>query len=480
LLRGIIAQWFGVYQRENQWEQGDAITLYQAMVHRQLSDSLGSMKSYAMPDMPASIYDRFGVNTWNGWLAGWEKWEDKAIRTIISDSRNSILKELPAVISWEDYAKYWYRQSGQPLFNIPTVNFGTEDTTASTTVPSDSVAYNVFYTLNEAEGQLKLTFEATHGEFKDLTTLKAYEIYPNEGDTSEVTFTGHRDSVMLQVDPMISTLRLETSDIPDLHLNEYKPAPFLIYEIQNDSTTTQRANAARKLGYHADNPDLQLAIQDFMENESDTEVRAALLHSLADITNGATGTEQIFLEALDSKYTSIRNAALMALQNYQGNPTVRDRAQKLALNADDFTFFRKATQVYSTLASADEFRNFAESVTNQDTTGHKSIFVIQQLANMGEVEEAVAKAELFTGDEYRYNIRSMALRILIQHDHTPADWLNRAKELMDTSDPRIRFLVVQGLGRNLDQQVTNYLKEYLQDEYDARVYRKIEQVLSQT
>ncbi|MDZ7680715.1 MAG: HEAT repeat domain-containing protein [Fodinibius sp.] len=131
----------------------------------------------------------------------------------------------------------------------------------------------------------------------------------------------------------------------------------------------------------------------------------------------------------------------------------------------------------TTLASAEQFRSFAESVTQQDSTGHRAIFVIQQLANIGEVEEAVGKAGLFATDEYSYEVRRMALDILIQHDHTPADWLARAKNLLDTADPRVRFLVVKGLARNRNQEVTDFLSSYLQDEYDARVYRQIEQAL---
>ena len=313
----------------------------------------------------------------------------------------------------------------------------------------------------------------------ELTTIDAYEVYPNRTDTAEVTFTGAQDSVVLQVDPMISTLRLEAPERPDVYLNEYKPAPFLIHEFRNAESVEQRATAARKLGYHADNPDLQLAIKDFMSNETEPKVRAALLHSLADITNGATGTEQTFLDALDSNAESIRDAALMALQNYQDNDAVRNRVQGLAQNADSFGLFGKATEVYSTLASAEQFRSFAEGVIQQDSTGHRAIFVIQQLANMGEVEEAVGKAGLFATDEYSYEVRQMALNVLVQHDHTPADWLARAKSLLDTSDPRIRFLVVQGLARNQNQEVTDFLSDYMQDEYDARVYRAITQVISQ-
>ncbi|MDZ7680714.1 MAG: hypothetical protein U5J63_03120 [Fodinibius sp.] len=130
-------------------------------------------------------------------------------------------------------------------------------------------------------------------------------------------------------------------------MDEYKPAPFLIHEFRNGTTVKQRAAAARKLGHHADNPDLQLAIKDFMSNETEPKVSAALLRSFADITNGATGTEQTFL----MRWTV--NIRLFAMPPIIGAcKTIRQiprGPQPCAVhgqqNADSFDLFRKATEV---------------------------------------------------------------------------------------------------------------------------------------
>lgn len=478
LLRGIIGQWFGSYQRVAHWKQADAIMLYQTLAYQSLADSTISLKEYDIPEISFStVYENFGVDYWHRWLTDWEVWQNDPIKSVIKNAQNEILNELPSVIDWNDYAEYWYRQSGQPIFEMPDIANAKDSLKSSSSQAADSIAYKVTYRLNESEGQLKLNFEAVHGVYKELTSINAYEVYPNQTDTSEVTFTGTQDSLVLQVDPMIQTLRLEAPDHPALYLNEYKPASFLIYELRNAQQATDRANAARKLGHHADNPDLQLAIKDFMSNKMEPKVRAALLSSLADITQGAAGTEETFLNALDSEHRAIRDTALMALQNYQDNAQVLNRVQQVAENADHIDLFRKATQVLTAIASADQFKTFVDGVTQRDSVGHRSVFAIQQLANRGEVEQAVAEAGLFTSYEFDYRVRSRALNILIQHDHTPSDWLARAKELLQTSDPRIRFLAIRGLEKNKNQEITDFLKGYVQDEYDARVHRKIEQVL---
>jgi aminopeptidase N len=478
LLRGIIGQWFGVYQRVGQWSQADAVMLYQTLVNQKISNNSGAMTANHAPEVSFStIYDGFGTATWNRWQQNWQQDQDSVIKKVINDAQNGILKDLPSVVSWKDYAEYWYRKSGQPLFDISDLLAEKSDHQNNITESADSVAYKVFYNLNESEGQLKLRFESQHGAYKELTSITAYEMYGSDTDTSEVTFTGSQDSVMLQVDPLIQNLQLKAPQHPELYLDEYKPSPFLIHELRNVEQESRRVEAARKLGYHTNNPDLQLAIKDFLSKETDPKVRGALLQSLADITQGAAGTQETFLEALDSDSQPVRNAALMALQNYKENAQVLDRVQQLAENTADEELFRKATQVLMTITSAEEFTSFVDGITQQDTVGTRSIFAIRQLANMGSVDEAVAKADLFTGSEFDYPIRSAALDILIQYDATPSDWLSRAKSLLESSDPRIRFLVIEGLQRNKNQEITDFLSAYIQDEYDARVHQKVGQLL---
>lgn len=481
LLRGIIAQWFGVFQREAQWSQGDAINLYQAMLQQsfETADSLLVIEDEP-EDTGSSVYNTFGPASWNSWQSGLNQWKSESVREIISEQKDTVLVNLLPVIDWEDYAEYWYQKSGQTIFEIsrPGVITKSKSDTAESgrQQTPDSVAYQVVYNLNEEDNQLKLTFSATHGVYTDLTSLNVTQIYPEKEETGEVTFTGAQDSVILQIEPMVNTVRLEAPEKTNLHLDEIKPPSFLIYELRNAETVEQRVQAARKLGAHSDNPDLQLAIKDFLNSETDPKVRAALLSSFADITQGAAGTEQTFLDATKSENRQIRNAALMALQNYKDNPAVFSRVENLALNGD-MEMFKNATKVLTAIAGPDQFQGFVESVAQQDTTGQRSIFAIQQLANMGQINQAVKMATLFTDDEQSYDIRSTALGILIQHDHTPTDWLTRADQLLADSDPRIRYLTILGLQRNLNPKVTEYLKDYIQDEYDQRVYQKIEQLI---
>lgn len=475
LLRGITGQWFGVHQREQQWSEADAVTLYQTLLLQTIAEKTYRLQTidWIQQEYPSTVYEKFGYKQWNDWQKGITSWKTASIRSHISASMKHLSK-LSGAFRWEDYADFWYRKIGQPLFESPRFSF---DSTPSKSASKDSIAYEVYYDLNEPEGELKLRFEATHGSYNELTTITAYEIYRNDTDTSEVTFTGSEDSVMLQVDPTIRTLKLDYKGYPNLTLEEYKPSSFLIHDLRTAQTVEERAKAARKLGYHSDNPDLQLAIKDFLKQDLSPIVQAALLQSLGDITGGAAGTEQTFLDALGSEYPAIREAALMSMQHYPGNRAVINRVESEARNADDSAYFRKATRVLTAIASQDEFIGFVESVVKADTVGEKSIIAIRELANVGGVDQAVEQAELFVDKAYRFGIRRAALNILIQHSHASADWLTRAKELLREADPRIRFLVIRGLERNMNEDIRAFLSDYVQDEYDARVHKKIMDIL---
>ncbi|NIT58683.1 MAG: hypothetical protein GWN00_21385, partial [Aliifodinibius sp.] len=296
LMRGIIGQWFGVQQRVRQWSQADALTLSQTLLIKELMSENSTLSGKDHPKgFTQSLYSVFGPERWNSWQKGVEKWQNESVRGFMRDSISKML-DLDDVISWNEYANFWYDHIGQPLFDSPQFSFDKERSSTQ----KDSVAYEVHYDLNEAEGTLKLRFTATHGYFGELTTIEAYEVYPGKVDTLEVTFTGKDDSIVLQVQPTINTLQLSSKGYPTLTLDSFKPSSFLINELRKGESVEERAQAARKLGYHSDNPDLQLAIQDFMNQDLEPEVEAGLLLSMADITDGASGTEQVFLDALKS------------------------------------------------------------------------------------------------------------------------------------------------------------------------------------
>ncbi|MDZ7680713.1 MAG: hypothetical protein U5J63_03115 [Fodinibius sp.] len=211
LLRGIIGQWLGSYQRAAQWDQADAITLYQTLLHRALTDStIRRWISNRCPICLLRYMIALGSSDWNRWLKGWQDWQNEPVKKVIRMLGTLFLKSC----------------RGSPRGAItPNIGIGKADSRflkcrkfALSGIPSPQRKMRpirsptrLTIVLNEADGKLKLSFRATQGVFNELTSITAYEVYANKTDTAEVTFTGTQDSVMLQVDPMINTLRLETA-----------------------------------------------------------------------------------------------------------------------------------------------------------------------------------------------------------------------------------------------------------------------------
>ncbi|GAA5520336.1 hypothetical protein LQ318_01300 [Aliifodinibius salicampi] len=477
LLRGIIGQWIGSRQRAAQWEDGDIITLYQTIAYESLNDSLSIFEVKDRPDKgEQSLYDVYSPEYWNGWQNQWERWQGGSWGAVVAGLYPNLLNQMLPVISWKDFANHWYQQSGQPMFDAPNIVTKTGKNSSRDSVSvADTVVYEVNYQTGGAGQNLRLTFEADGREvFDEIVTLQAHRVYENGSESDEVSFTGARDSVDISISADMRTLRLEVPDGIPLKLREHKPVSFLLYELRNSETLEQRVQAAGNLGTHTENPDLQLAITDMLESGVDPRVHAALLTSLAEITQGAAGTEQMFLNALDYEYPLIQKAALGALKYYPDNAEILKAVKSMTANTDDPSLFRQGVAVMSDIAGEKEMQQFFTEIVQQDTVGHRSLAAINQLLKMGQTD-LLSEMDQFLENSYDYSVRAEAFEILIEHDDSAQNWLTRAKEFLNESpDPRIRYLAVRGLLEHQNSDIQSFLEEYQPDEYDARVYNLIQ------
>lgn len=476
LRRAIAAQWFGVYQREEQWADAGAMNLYQTLM------AAGSDTLLLHPDPESLIpardsagavpategYTVFGPQRWNSWQLGFPAWPRPALKGAMRRGLAAILERGEGVYRWEDYAESWYRETGQPQFTPPPVE-QLARTGRTGEAPADSVVYRVDYRLDEQEGRLVLSFTALEGMYGELTAIRGIETAAGARDTTQITFTGRSDSVAVSVSPTLNNFHLEAPGHPRLRLLQQKPAPFLIWELRNAETTERKAEAARSLSAHPDNPDLQLAIQDFLGRDPSPRVRAALLSSLAEITGGASGTEQRFLDALGDPHPEVRRAALLALQNYPDNPNVRARVERFAVNRERKEMFREAARVLSSISAVEAFSSFTDRVVDSDTSGQQAMFTVSLLADAGATERAVAYADQYLSPLFSYEVRARAIRLLSRFDRAAADWINRAEPLLDDPDPRVRYLAARALDTFGDREAQKLLEAEMADEYDARL-----------
>lgn len=469
LYRGIAAQYFGVYQREGQWSGAEAMNLHQTALLYSVFDTTATLASdSANPGAEVNPYKTFSAKRWNKWQRFYAAWRDTTWKEVVEQNIPALMRENGGIKSWHNYAEAWYRQSGQPWFHPP------ELVVEKDSAVSDSISYRVIYTYHEINGELTLSFHALGSVVTELVSLPLIQHTGGQADTLQVTFTGKEDSVLIHLDPAVSYVSIDASVKENLNLEEIKPIPFILNELRSADTPETKAAAARQLGRHSDNPDLQLAILDMLSREQAPGVRAALINSLGKITHGAAGTGQMFLDALKKDQAPVQKAAISALKHYRDNTQVTRALRSFALDTDSLTMFKLAVESLTATADSLSFSGFSQQVINQDSTGQRAIFVLKKLKGRGDNESIIKNLGILISDSYPYQVRSEALQMLAQIDKNKQRWENHIKDLLVDNDPRIRLLTVRAITNVEQLDGQSIFKERLLDEYDGRVFYEMQ------
>lgn len=465
LRRGLYAQWFGVYRHEEQWASSWPVFYLQTALHRSLAERPALAEADAAePEMTFStVYDQFSAERWNHWQRYEGRYMQEIARTLIPQ----LLDDGGGTLTPDAFSDAWYRLSGQPGMEIP--DFGQAEGAAAEAVP-DTVRYRVDYKLDESAGRMIFVFDAREGVLPRPVTLPVDIITAAGDNRQEITVSGPADSASISIPAGTRNVRLYVPEGRLLALEEHKPVPYLLYQLRNADSSEARRAAARQLGYHTDNPDLQLALNDFMEQTMEPEVEAALLHSYGAITKGAEGTEQRFIAALQNDSPAIRAAAMEVLDNYPGRQVTERLRTHLQEEPND-TLSSRAMELYMQRIDSVAALQYTNRLVQQDTAGTRAIQAIAILAEKGRVAKAVELASYYLEPVYAYPVRRRAFRVLLEYDDAAGQWAERVDMLLSDPDPRMRFITVKNIasipGIDPDERISSRMP--LED--DARVYR---------
>src|SRR5699024_1722533 len=133
------------------------------------------------------------------------------------------------------------------------------------------------------------------------------------------------------------------------------------------------------------------------------EVKAALLRSYAAITNGAAGTQQYFIDALDSPNRVVRKAALAGVMNYPDETKITQKLRGMIEQSDSLN--GGLLKLYMRRIDSTKALGFVRTLVQQDTAGTKAIQAIAALAASGNTEPAVKLANYYVQPVYAYSIR---------------------------------------------------------------------------
>ncbi|MEX0722624.1 MAG: hypothetical protein WD053_02035 [Gracilimonas sp.] len=458
LKRGIAEQWFGNYHRflnapDNKYE------FLKVMV-----TGTSDVQQLKNPDELQSVY------RWNLWEQGADLLEDEYLKNVIRESLPELIKQYEGVTGWNEYADFWYDRSGEfwevlPEFEVP------EEESA------EEYNYRVEYDYDEANASLRLIFEAEGEPVESLVGVDATEFGFSDTTSSEIVFTGAVDTVDVEISSGIDYLTLDLASDSDLNitLSEEKPFMFWIRQLR-DPNKEDQIQAAVGLRDFTDNPDLQLALRDVLRDEEDSDVRAAMLETLSELTKDASGTEETFLSNLNSDDLSIQLSGLRALANYTDNDNVSYAVRNTLLRAERDTVFTTALNTYRQIAPAEDLLFAAEQFEQNEQGDKRAIQVLKVAAPEDTTRQSMTMADRFALGDYPYSIRKEALMLLMEFEDNEDYWMQTLEMLQEDRDPRIRFISLNAVSKLNSEDADNLLENRVEEELDSRVLRKIREL----
>lgn len=465
LKRGIYLQWFGEYLRSEQYfmfEDYDQILAI--MLHKALEDS---SLIIANPD------STYKLQYWNEIQQEISFPEDYML--MFEHSLSEFLKTMKGVVNPYQYEEYWYQQTGIPLDEFPTLNY---DLTEPESEPEpEQTIYKVDAYYNETGSELELVFSLVKGRGEELSELTLVEHQFDAVQTHEVIFTGQTDTVRVTLDSSVEFITFQDqSFLTDNLQYGHFPLYFLLNQLRS-SEPEDRILAASLINNYRENPDIQLALTDVLAFEEHPEVIAAINASLADITAGATGTEEKFLEGLRSNSREVQLASLEALVNYPGNERVKAAVRSL-LFTNDGDLFSQSLKVYNQIATLPDMLSVIQRLQRSDSTGNRILQVLSSSDSLHYTPEALEIATRYTENTFPYQTRKEALRYLKKYNSGSEWWNNNLEVLVTDRDPRIRYWAVGMIPEvTTTSQVLDDLTTLQLEEADPRVLARIEEII---
>jgi len=326
------------------------------------------------------------------------------LETAISQTVSDLFDYSPGVMDWEQFVRLLYDRTGQPFFERPEF--------VQPVVEEDPhYTYRVDMQWDEDENSVRFIFETDGDYIEELVTVRVEEVTINDRNERELTFTGARDEVEMSVSTGVENIILWIDERDDITLEEQKPFMFWIHQIKNADEPEARKAAADGLLDYTENPDLQLALRDVLNVETTPEVYASILNTLAYVTDGASGTDEIFMERSNTnQHKDIQKAAADALSNYVGNSRVISNLRSLITNTDYEEVRVVAIKSLAEVVDPDAFENIVESLMVQEPILDSVPLLLRTLAEKGKEESAVRFSETFISREFPFTIRISGTR----------------------------------------------------------------------
>ncbi|MEX0686160.1 MAG: hypothetical protein WD267_05515 [Balneolales bacterium] len=455
----VYAQWFGIYQRPEQWGDAEATLLYQAWLadHFDQSNLAYDEEDYIL-DEYTSVYKNFSTQRQSGYLGFVQNLDNNTFMDLITSQAREVLISGGHVLGWRGYARFWYQQLGKNLFDKP--SFPDHKYEA---IP----IYDIAIEQKSLSGNYDVNIRPKNNALDDSISL-SYTQYDNgESNREEISFAGSGDTFSIDDSDQLDNVIF--GNLPGVQLNILKPFEFWLYQLRRDSEPVRRKEAALAIEEFSDHPDLQLALNSVLNSEDNPEVEAAVLRTMAEITKGASGTQSWFLTRLDHEHEAVQLEALRALRYYSDDEIVKREVFEIISLSDNIELVNEGISAYRNLISEEEFVEFTDQFLNEDQERKFTKTLIDELYNTSAIDFANERVDDFLEPVYSFEIRYTTFRHLDWNDYNTERWAERVKTYISDPDPRIRYLMKGRISSLSHEDRERLLIERKSEEYDIRV-----------
>ncbi|MEX0773900.1 MAG: HEAT repeat domain-containing protein [Balneolales bacterium] len=459
IANSVYAQWFGMHQRPEQWGDAEATLLYQAWLadHFDQAGLDGPSERSGLSES-SSVYDNFSTAQRKRFIQFVQRQEGPELINMMASQARNVLDNGDTVMGWDDYARFWYDQTGENWFRKP------EFPKSNNQI---SLNYDIEINHENLNGGLVAYITPEYSNSDKNYTLPVI-LFNNENEEErEYEFSGRGDTLTISDDDDINNVALGT--VPGISFNEKKPFSFWLYQLRNDPDSERRKQAALAMENFSDQPDLQLALNGALNREDDPEVRAAVLKAMAEITDGAPGVQSWFLSRLDDEHEAIQREALRALRYYPDDDVVERDVFEVISMSDNIDLVNEAISVYRHLVPEADFVEFVDQFLNEDEERLFTYTLINEIYKTSEVEFANEIVDGYLGAENPFNIRFASFQQLNWNDYDNERWAERVKTFISDPDPRIRFLMMNRINTLSHEDHDRLLIERKSKEKDVRV-----------